>query len=203
MPATEGTVLLGMRAVSGPPASAVTIFQDYERALLPWRTVRRNVALDLEGRRGVPWRLSGGMQQRAQIVRALALRPQALLMAGDGSIGAPLLSVGKPSVFGSVWAAQSGWAQAHMSVIQRWTSSLVQAECFIKADPTGARAILQKYTQLPVAVADAVQLPAYSASMSAAALKAEIAPWEQALKRSGQFSAQIPADQFVSATAGP
>ena len=85
-----GTVVFDGEVVRGPPHGAVMVFQDYENALLPWRTVARNAALGLEGRVGrdirhervaqalamvelsdhvadYPRHLSGGMAQRAPV----------------------------------------------------------------------------------------------------------------------------------------
>lgn len=91
------------RPIEGPPEGVVFVFQNYAASLLPWRTIERNVALGLEGKvpkaerhervawalemvglteraKDYPWRMSGGMQQRVQLARALAMRPKGLLM---------------------------------------------------------------------------------------------------------------------------
>ncbi|MEI8146412.1 MAG: ABC transporter ATP-binding protein [Alphaproteobacteria bacterium] len=102
-PKSGAADLFGRPAV-GPSRDIAVVFQDYGRALLPWRDAAGNVALALEaagtpkGERGdivarlltkvglgdhaakFPGELSGGMQQRLQIARCLAQEPRILLM---------------------------------------------------------------------------------------------------------------------------
>jgi NitT/TauT family transport system ATP-binding protein len=102
LPLDEGEVLIDGRAVTGPGPERAMVFQHF--ALLPWADVVANVAFGLELRglakaereemacalieavglsgfeRHYPRQLSGGMQQRVGLARALAVDPQILLM---------------------------------------------------------------------------------------------------------------------------
>jgi len=100
--ADSGAMSLDGRPLTGVSHDMAYVFQDIN--LLPWRNVLDNVALGLEAR-GVPkaerrqralealemvgladvassppYTLSGGMQQRVGVARALAVRPKVFLM---------------------------------------------------------------------------------------------------------------------------
>jgi NitT/TauT family transport system ATP-binding protein len=99
-PLSAGRITIGSEPITRPHPEIAMIFQDAN--LLPWRTLEKNIHLpfELKGTRPdkeriqhllervgltgfdnkYPRELSGGMQQRASIVRSLAVDPSVLLM---------------------------------------------------------------------------------------------------------------------------
>jgi len=101
-PLTSGTITLNGRPVTSPPREMGMVFQDAN--LLPWRNLWENMLFPFEIRRQrsephherirellrltglagfekkMPLELSGGMRQRASIVRCLGFDPEVILM---------------------------------------------------------------------------------------------------------------------------
>jgi NitT/TauT family transport system ATP-binding protein len=99
---STGEILLGGNKVTEPHGDVGIVFQN--SLLLPWRSVLANVMLPIDMKRlprgqylprarallkmvglegfenKLPWQLSGGMQQRASICRALVHDPKIMLM---------------------------------------------------------------------------------------------------------------------------
>jgi NitT/TauT family transport system ATP-binding protein len=97
----DGVIRIGGEEVRDVPESVAVVFQDYSKSLFPWLTLEKNVTFGLRGRKKelaeqardalhhvgldgyaqhYPWQVSGGMQQRTAIARALARSARMIIL---------------------------------------------------------------------------------------------------------------------------
>lgn len=163
----EGRIQHNGTTVTRPDPSRIVVFQD--PTLLPWRTVRDNVALGLQARKvlgsqqqrvddalalvglgefadSYPHQLSGGMAQRAALARALVNDPQLLIL--DEPLGKldSLTRLAMQSEILKLWQ-QAGFTV--LMVTHDVEEALFLADRVVVFSPRPAKAVAEVPVNLP------------------------------------------------------
>jgi NitT/TauT family transport system ATP-binding protein len=185
----SGRVVIGQHEVNGPVKKIGYVTQDSN--LLPWKTVRQNVELPLRiqgiakqdrQQRATDWlslvsligsddlypaQLSGGMQKRVSIARALVYDPSVVLMDEPfGPLDALTRMVLQQNLL-DIWDRPRGAANSDATVVfvtHDLNEAIILSDQVIVMDrnPGRIRAVLDVDLPRPRKVAETAELPGFS-----------------------------------------
>lgn len=82
---------------------------------------------------------------------------------------------------GIFWIGSKSWATSHPTAVKEWTTSLNEAQTYIKNNPAQARSVLATYTKLPASVVKSLPLPIFDTALR----PSDIGRWETAMNALG------------------
>ncbi len=191
--ARKDSGIKSIRDIAGKTVGTPTVGAILHVALLHWLAKE---GIDPNSIRAVevPFPNMADQMAAARIDVAVSAQPfsEKMLAAGNISLGNQLLQVASP-VLATLWVADRNWIENNKVVATKWVKALRAAAEFVAKNPAESREILAKYTKLPPAVLQSIDLPRFDPALRAADLEV----WIKVLAELKQLQRPIEASSLI------